>query len=80
MKEMGSASTKTMKDAARKKAQKANQPLIEMCNQIKRRITELEEVREAKIPIQEKLPKDSIYYKHFMQKMFNDKITAETSQ
>jgi hypothetical protein len=32
MKEMGRATTKTMKDAAKKKAQKANQPLIDACN------------------------------------------------
>ena len=80
MKEMGRATTKTMKDAAKKKAQKANQPLIDACNQIKYNIQELQEVQEAKIPIQDKLPKDSIYYKHLMQKTFNDKIAEQARQ
>ena len=31
-------------------------------------------VREAKIPDHEKLPKDCIYYKHFMQVQMNDKL------
>ena len=30
---------------------------------------------EAKTPMQDKLPKDSIYYKHFMNQMFTTKLT-----
>ena len=31
-------------------------------------------VRDAKIPDHEKLPKDCIYYKHFMQVQMNEKL------
>ena len=42
-------------------------PLIEQMNILRVQLNELMAVRDAKIPDHEKLPKDCVYYKHFLQ-------------
>lgn len=66
---MGKATTKTMKDSAKKKAAKINGPLLDALASIKEHIAELNDVYEAKTPLQDKLPRDSVYYSHYMNRM-----------
>lgn len=73
-KEEGRATTKIMKEAAKRKAMKANGPILEELAKVNFRIKELNDVYEFKTPLQDKLPKDSVFYKHFMQKMFCEKL------
>ena len=43
-------------------------------NVLRVQLNELMAVRDAKIPDHEKLPKDCIYYKHFLQVQMNKKL------
>ena len=62
-----SLATKTTKNAKKK-------PLVEEMNMLRFKLMELQQIRDDKIPDHEKLPKDCIFYKHFMQVDTNQKI------
>ena len=49
-------------------------PLIEELNALRMKLIEYQQVRDAKIPDHEKLPKDCIFYKHFLQVDVNSRI------
>jgi len=49
-------------------------PLLEEMNVLRARLLEYQMVRDAKIPDHEKLPKDCIFYKHYLQVEMNSKI------
>ena len=49
-------------------------PLIEQMNVLRFQLNEYMAVRDAKIPDHEKLPKDCVYYKHFLQVELNKKL------
>ena len=50
------------------------QPLNEIYEQLKKQLILCYQIKEAKIPTYEKLPKDHMYYKHYMQKIEYMKI------
>lgn len=62
-----SLATKTTKNAKKK-------PLVEEMTMLRFKLMELQQIREDKIPDHEKLPKDCIFYKHFLQVDTNTKI------
>jgi len=43
-------------------------------NVLRIKLMDLNQIRDAKIPDHEKLPKDCIFYKHFLQVDINSKI------
>ena len=49
-------------------------PLIEQMNALRYKLNEFMVVRDGKIPDHEKLPKDCVYYRHFMQVQRNNSI------
>lgn len=73
-KELGKATTKTMKEAAERKAHQMNKPLYNQIAQLESKIQHLEIIKEAKIPLHEKLPQESIFTKHYLNLMFTQKV------
>ena len=49
-------------------------PIVEEMNALRMQLLELQQKRDAKIPDHEKLPKDCIFYKHFLQVAMNTEI------
>lgn len=54
-------------------------PLNEALEELKQQMVLCYQIKEAKIPSYEKLPKDHMYYKHYMQKLEYMKMKNEAS-
>ena len=55
-------------------------PIVEEMTVLRNLLSEYEYVKDAKIPDHEKLPKTSIYYKHYIQVAQNSKVIDAARQ
>lgn len=55
-------------------------PIVEEMNMLRVKLLELQTIRDAKIPDHEKLPRDCIFYKHYIQVDMNQKIEELAKQ
>ena len=58
----------------KKMKHKKLEPVEKTLSDLKTRVALLEEVKDAKIPFYEKLPKESPFYKHYMSVLFASRM------
>lgn len=59
---------------SKKDRKKALQPVEEELRKLRWKLQYLEDLREAKIPFWQKLPKESQFYVHYVQMLYNNSI------
>ena len=63
----------------KKMKHKKARPFEDAIKELKERVQKLEIIKDGKIPFYEKLPKDSSFYKHYMNLLSNKRITEITN-